>query len=410
MGRHAGVLPGGARLGDLVNLGVVAKTFPVDRVREVLLRTGKQSKRERRLPADVMVYYVVALGFFAQVSCREALRLLLEGLEKLRLGGRKIPVAGKSAITQARERLGVEPLRKLHDELVRPIGTPRTKGSYYRRWRLVSLDASTIDVADSVENEKAFGRAAASRGSTAFAQMRFASLVENGTHVLFGTHTGSYSTDETTLAKEVVKRLEPGMLCLADRGFLGYELWKQSMDTGAELLWRVKRNTRFDPIEVLGDGSYLARIYPSSKHRNRDEGGIVVRLVEYELDGAKDAEPLYRLATTILDAEAAPACELALLYHERWEIETVLDELKNHLLGPNVVLRSRKPELVEQEFYGLLLAHFAVRGLMHEAALYGELDPDELSYLHSVRVVRRKLPDFVAFPPSLARGAACGRA
>ena len=339
-----------------------------------------------------------------QVSQREVSRCLLEGVRWL--FGPKIPikVTGKSGISQARTRLGWEPVRQLHDEIVAPIAVKKTRGAWYKNWKLVSLDGSTLDVADTKENEKAFGRPGASRGSSAYPQIRFVSLVENGTHVLFGTEMGDYSTGEITLSKSSLRRLKPGMLCLADRGFLGYELWKQAQATGADLLWRGKKHLRLEREKELPDGSYLSRIYPSERDWRKKTNGIRVRVIEYTLEGVPDAEPLYRLVTTILDHHAGPAEELAALYHERWEIETALDELKTHLRGAQIVLRSKTPDLVKQEFYGFMMAHFAVRGLMHEAALKADEDPDRLSFLHAVRVIRRKLPVFGAIPPSAENG------
>jgi len=213
-----------------------------------------------------------------------------------------------------------------------------------------------------------------------------------------------YETGETTLAKQVVGSLTKGMLCLADRNFFGFDLWQKARSTGAELLWRVKKNVRLVPCERFDDGSYLAKIYPSEKDRRNDSNAVTVRVIEYRLVGVPDAEPVYRLVTTILDPRQAPANKLAALYHERWEVETALDELKTHLRGSKIVLRSKTPELVRQEFYGLMMAHFAVRGLMHEAAISSDLDPDELSFVHAVRVIRRKLPIFVAIPPSEEEG------
>jgi hypothetical protein len=264
---------------------------------------------------------------------------------------------------------------------------------------LVSLDGSTLDVADQTANDRAFGRPAASRGQSAFPQLRFVALVENGTHVLFGTHWAGVNTGESTLAAEVLRSLRAGMLCLADRLFYGYALWTRACATGADLLWRVKQNLRVPCEQRLPDGSYLSRIYPTPRAQRQGRHGVVVRVVEYQLDGVPGAEPRYRLLTTVLDPTAAPAAELAALYHERWEIETALDELKTHLRGARIVLRSKTPALVKQEFYGLLLAHFAIRGLMHEAALQAGEDPDRLSFLHAVRVVRRKLARFASLPP-----------
>jgi hypothetical protein len=398
--RTVAELPPGARITDYISLGVIAKTFPLPAIHSVLAKAGKNSIRQRDLPAHIVVYYVIALALYMQSSYREVLRCLLEGIQWLRDPSGTVNVAGKSGISQARTRLSWEPLQQLHDELIQPIAVKGTKGAWYRQWRLVSLDGSTLDVADEKVNEDAFGRPAASRGSSAFPQIRFVSLVENGTHVLFGSQMNGYATGEITLAKAVIPRLQQGMLCLADRNFFGFELWKQARATGADLLWRIKKNLRLECEKRLPDGSYLSRIYPSERDWRHKTDGIVVRVIDYELDGVTDAEPIYRLVTTILGHEKAPASELVALYHERWEIETALDELKTHLRGAKVVLRSKTPDLVRQEFYGFMMAHFAIRGLMHEAALKANADPDHLSFLHAVRVVRRKLPVYNAIPPS----------
>jgi hypothetical protein len=399
MARAPAGLPAGLRLSDHISLGVIAKTFPLDQVRHILTATGKASERERDLPADVMVYYTIALALYMGSSTREVLRCLLEGLRWL-WGAEAVKVAGKSGISQARTRLGAEPLHRLYDQVVHPVATRATRGAWYRQWRLVSLDGSCLDIADTEENRGTFGRPEASRGESAFPQVRFVALVENGTHVLFGARLGRYEEGETMLARQVLLALRPGMLCLADRQFFGHALWQAAAATGAALLWRVKHNVRLPRETVLADGSHLTTIYPSEKDRRHQAHGIRVRVVEYRLEGIVGAEPLYRLVTTVLDPAAAPAAELAALYHERWEIEGALDELKTHLRGARVVLRSKTPELVRQEFWGLLLAHFAVRGLMHEAALRADEDPDRLSFQHAVRVVRRKLPLFGVLPPS----------
>jgi hypothetical protein len=400
MARASAGLPAGIRLSDRISLGVIARTFPPDQVRRVLAETGRTSERERDLPAHVMVYYAIALALYMGSGTREVLRCLLEGVRWL-WGAEAVRIAGKSGISQARARLGEAPLRLLYERVVRPVATRATKGAWYRRWRLVSLDGSCLDVADTEDNRAAFERPGASRGESAFPQVRFVALVENGTHVLFGARLGGFAEGETTLAHEALPALRPGMLCLADRQFFGHTLWQEAAATGADLLWRVKRNLRLAREARLADGSYLTTVYPSEKDRRHRTGGNRVRVVEYRLEGVAGAEPLYRLVTTMLDPAAAPAAELAALYHERWEIEGALDELKTHLRGARMVLRSKTPELVRQEFWGLLLAHFAVRGLMHEAALRADEDPDRLSFLHAVRVVRRKLPLFAALPPSL---------
>ncbi len=404
MARTTAELTKGSRITDYISLGVIAKFFPLERINKVLADTGKASKRQRNLPGHVVVYYVIALALYMQVSYREVLRCLLEGVRWLQGPNADIKVAGKSGISQARKRVGIEPLQILHDELVVPIavrGNKRTtKGAWYRKWRLVSVDGSTLDVSDTKENVTAFGRPKASRGQSAFPQIRLVSLVENGTHVLFGSRMAGCRTGELALTKDVIGFLDKEMLCLADRNFFSYSLWKQAQATEAQLVWRVKKNLILPCLKRFRDGSYLSKIYASAKDRRHDSNGIEVRVVEYTIRGVPDAEPLYRLITTILDPKDAPAKELASLYHERWEIENAFDEFKTHLRGAKIVLRSKRPELVLQEFYGFMMAHFAIRGLMHEAALKVDEDPDRLSYVHCVRVIRRKLIGFAAIPPS----------
>src|SRR5579859_172596 len=209
-----------------------------------------------------------------------------------------------------------------------------------------------------------------------------------------------YKTSETVLAAEVVPSLGSGVLCLADRLFSNHRLWSAAKQNGADLLWRVPLQFNFAPTKALSDGSFLSTLRPSDKDRRAGSRPVVVRVIDYHLKGVENVEPLYRLITTIVDADSAPASELAALYHQRWEIETALDELKTHLRGSRIVLRSKTPELVEQEFYGLLLSHYAIRSLMHEAALKADEDPDRISFRHSVRVVQRSISRGGAIPPS----------
>lgn len=392
------------RLTDLMNIGVLTTRFPLEVVREVLKETGRESRRERALPAHVLMYYVIALGLFRPQDTREVLRVLQEGLKVIFGEGREIRTAGKAAISQARSRLGMEPMKQLYERVVKPVATEQTRGAFYRQWRVVALDGFTLEVPDTEANRSAFARPESpSGGEAAYPRLRGVGLVEVGTHVLFGAALDSYAKGEITLAREVVPHLAPGMLCLADRYFPGYALWEQAVKTGAQLVWRVRERIRFPVEEMLPDGSYLSRFYPKWNRGKPQGEGIPVRVLEYEVLGSQER---VRLVTSILDWQAAPAAELAALYHERWEFETVLDEFKTHLRGARTVLRSQTPDLLKQEVYGLLLAHFALRGLMHEAALQAGRDPDRISFTHTVNVVRRTLPRFAALPPSgLAKGA-----
>ena len=390
-------LPDKRRVIDAINIGVLTKTYPVSRIKAVLKATERESIRERALPAHVMVYYVLALTLWMHTSYAAVLGLLVEGLQWL-LSPKEWRMPGKAAISQARQRLGWEPLKQLYEEVVQPVAKPGTLGAWYGGRRVVSLDGSTLEVADTEANEKAFGRPGASRGTAAYPLLRFVGLVENGTHVLFGAQLGGYRTGETTLAQTVVQILCKGMLCLADREFLSYKLWNEARRRGAALLWRGKKNLLLPCYRRLPDGSYLSFLYASAKDRRQHRNGVLLRVIEYRLQGVAKKERFYRLVTTLLNPTQAPAQELAALYQERWEIETALDEFKVHLRGARLVLRSKTPDLVRQEFYGFLLTYFAVRGLMHEAALSVGEDVDRLSFTNAVEVIRRKLYTFCISP------------
>ena len=402
MARTAARLPDGTRISDHVTLGVLTTTVPAALIDAVLAETGRQSQRYRRLPARLVVYYVMALALYAQASYGEVLRCLVEGVRWLRLSGTDPALADKSAICRARTRLGPAPLKALFARIAAPFATPDTPGAWYGGRRLVSLDGTTIDLPDTPDLAERFGRPPASRGQSGFPQLRLLTLAETGTHALFAVALDRYTTSEVGLAPPLLARLQPGMLCLADRAFAGFELWRTAAASGADLLWRVRRNQVLPCCERLPDGSYLSRLYASPKQRRHDEGGLVVRVIDYRLEGIVDAEPLYRLVTTLLDPVAAPAPELAALYHERWESESTFAELKVTLPGERLMLRSRRADLVEQELYGLLLVHFALRRLMHEASQRAGCDPDQLSFVHAVRIVRRHLPFHAAFSPSAA--------
>jgi len=403
MPRRPAELPNGVRLSDFISVGVLARTFPVAAVEAVLEQCGKTSRRQRALPAFLVVYYVIAMALYMHVSTREVLRCLLEGWRWM-WGPQSWPVAGKSGISQARSRLGEEPLRRMFETLVEPLADARTRGAFYRGWRLVSLDGSTVAVADTKANAEAFGYTGVSRGQPSLPLLRWVCLLETGTHVMFEAAAADCRTGEVTLAREVVPGLSKGMLCLADRNFLGYQLWRLARQNGAELLWRARKSDRLECLERFPDGSYRSELRARRGRHGPDAKPLPVRVIEYELQGVENPEPRYRLVTSILDPEQAPAEELATLYPRRWEIESGIGEIKTDLGGSaDVVLRSKKPVLVRQEFYGLLLAHFVVRRLLWEAAAASRQDVDRLSFVHAVRIVRRKLTSPGALPPPQPR-------
>lgn len=382
---------------------MLTRVFPPDLVDRVVAEAGRVEQRQRLLPARVVVYYVLALALFAECSYEEVMRQLVEGLAWSSGWERTWEVPSKVAIVKARRRLGSEPLELLFGAVASPLATEATRGAFYRGLRLVSLDGTCLDVADTPANEEAFGRPGSWRreGGGAFPQLRLVGLAETGTHAIWNAALGPCSSSEQELADQLLGLLGPGMLCTADRGFYSFERFQTARATGAELLWRVKSSMVLARERTLTDGSYLTRIFPSQADRRGDRGGEQVRVVEYRLDdpGLPEAEQRYRLLSTILDPDQAPAAELAALYRERWEIEGALDELKSHQRGPRVVLRSKHPDGVYQEAYGYLCTHYAIRRLMHDAALQADLDPDRLSFIRGLRAARRSTRTQPGFSP-----------
>ncbi len=375
---------------------------PRSTVEQVLQLQQRMHKIDCKLPAPYLVYFVIALGLQMPLSTREVLRWLQQGLRAL-WGADAVPaqVAGKAAISMARTRLGWEVLRDLYVACVAPLATRATRGAHYRRWHLVACDGTTFAVADTASNTAAFGKTGSKEGPSAFPLLRCVGLAELGTHVLLAVAHGAWREAEVDLARSLLGYLHAGQLCLLDRGFVGYPFWHQVAATGADVLVRLRTNMKLPCEQRLTDGSYLSTLYPSERDRTRGTRGIRIRVIEYRLPHVPAAEPVYRLGTTILEPTQAPATELAALYHERWEHESIFDEVKTHLRGGGVVvLRSLTAPLVRQELYGLLLAHYAVRRVMHDAALQAGDDPDHLSFTHTVRVLRRTLPQAAALPPS----------
>lgn len=393
----------GIKLTEIISLGALARIIPAAIVDKALETYGGKEKRSRLLPARVMVYYIILMTIYSHVGYREILHIMVEGLKALFKDLKGWSVPHKSAVTQARERVGVAPMEGLYRSLVGCIAKKGTKGAWYRRWRLTSFDGTTVDIADTPDNEAVFGRPGNGRGpeKSAYPQVRLVALCEQGTHVLADAEIGDLATGEQQLTRHLLRSLRPGMLNLADRNFFGFELWSAAADTGADLLWRVKKNLILDPVDVFEDGSFTAWIYPDQKARRKQADGKLVRVIEYTIEdpGRADVEPKYRLITTIGKPDAAPAHELACVYEQRQEIEFAFDEMKTHLRGARVVFRSKTPNGIFQEVYGYLLAHFAIRSIMHEAALALDVDPDRISFTNTVRIIRRKFQRFQTVSP-----------
>ena len=400
MARSRAELSAGSRLADYLTVGYLAMNCPLDKVRAALAAHGAQSKRRRGLPHEVLVYFVMAMVLYANVAYEEVLRLVIEGLRQV-LGDAGVAKATvtKGAISQAREQVGLAPLRQLYREQVRPLGPAQMPGVWYGGLRVMAIDGSTLDMPDEAANARRFGYPGASRGSSAFPQIRFVALAECGTHILCHANHGPYSDSEISLAEPVIDQADGSMLVTADRNFYSYAFWQRSNATGAKLLFRVRKNLRLPRETELADGSYLTTLYANDHDRRHKTNGATVRVIEYALDGIPDPEHSYRLITNWFDIATAPAVELAALYHRRWTIEQTFDEFKVHLADRAVVLRSKRPELVEQEFYALLLAHAAIRNLMTQAAAGTGQAAEDLSFIHAVRVLKRRLPASAAIPP-----------
>ena len=394
------------RLSDHISIGVLTRVFPPELVDGVVAEAGRTERRHRLLPARVVVYYVLAMALFANASYEEVMRQLVEGLAWESGWRQRWEVPSKVAIYKARQRLGQEPLELLFRAVARPLATEATRGAFYRALRLVSLDGTCLDVADTEHNDRAFGRPGSSRraGGGAFPQLRLVALAESGTHAIFDAALGPYTSSEQALADRLGDSLQKGMLCLADRNFYGFERFQAARATGAQLLWRVKSDIGLPREQTLADGSYLTSIY-ALKNRRARRNGERARVVEYRLDDPALAEEdrHYRLITTILEPDAAPADELAALYPQRWELESALDELKTHQRGPRVVLRSKHPDGVYQEAYGHLCTHYAIRRVMHDAALQADLVPHRLSFIRSLRAARRAARTQPGFSPPQLR-------
>ena len=403
MARTKAVLGSGARLADYLSASLLARVVPADVVHAVLDEHGCNSQRLRSFPAVAGVYYCMALSLYPEAAYEEVFAAVAQGLAWAAGAAEPARVA-KSSISGLRSKLGSAPLAELVQRCCTPMADARSHPeAFYGGLRVVAIDGSNFELPDEDDNVLHFGRPGSRTGVSGYPQAQCAVLVECATHAILGAHLGPYRAGEWEICKPLLSRLAPGMLCLADRGFNGYEHWRQAVATGAQMLWRCAINRQLPVRRMLADGSYISAIYPPAKGRREAAAqAIEVRVIEYALPGLADAQPRYRLLSTLLDAHAAPALELATLYHERWQVEAVFDELKTHLHQRRRVLRSKTAELVRQEFYGWVLAHRAVRWLMHEGASRHRIAHAQLSFTANTQLLRRAQPRSGAFAPRAA--------
>jgi Insertion element 4 transposase N-terminal/Transposase DDE domain len=406
MARTKATLGSGARLSDFLSASLLARVVPPEVVHAVLDEHGRNTKRVRSFPAVAGIYYCMALSLYPEAAYEEVFAVVAQGLA-WSSGAAEPALVSKSSISGLRTRIGAAPLAELVRRCCVSLADVRTHpDAFYAGLRLVAIDGSCFELPDEADNAAEFGYPGSRTsvaGHAGYPQARCAALVECATHAILGANLGPYRTGEWELFSPLLPRLSPGMLCMADRGFNGFEHWRQAQATGAQLLWRCSDTRQLTMNTLLDDGSYLSTLSPTGVGRAQAvEQAIVVRVIEYAMPGDGEAQPRYRLLTTLLDASAAPALELAALYHRRWEIEAVFDELKTHLRQSRRVLRSKTPELVRQEFYGWVLAHYAVRWLLHQGATRHRLAHAELSFKGHLELLRRAQPRSGAFPPRAA--------
>jgi len=384
-------------------VGVLTRVFPPGLVDEVIAEAGRTERRHRSLPARVMAYFSIGMALYSEGSYEDVLAQLTDGLSWASGWRESYCPPSKSAIFQARARLGSEPLAALFARVAKPIGTDATTGVWVAGRRLVAVDGTCLDVADTAVNVEFFGRPGVNKGEqAAFPQARVVALAECGTHAVFAAQVGAYTASEATLTGSLLDRLEPGMLFLADRGFFSYALWRKAIGTGADLLWRVRTDSAGPKpahLRDLEDGSWLAHLRRSTPAAARREEPMLVRVIDYTIDDGRENPTTYRLLTTVLDPDEVSAVDLAAAYTQRWEIELAFDELKTHQRGPRTVLRSKSPDLVLQEIWGHLCCHYAIRSLMAEAATHSGRDPDRVSFVAALRITRQTIAHPGDFPP-----------
>lgn len=411
MARTKASLGAGVRLSDYLSASLLARVVPAEAVHAALDAHGCNSQRLRSFPAVAGVYYCMALSLYPEAAYEEVFSAVAQGLAWAAGAPQTLRVS-KSSISELRSKIGPEPLAELIERCCHPLAELASHPqAFYRGLRLVALDGSHFELPDEPDNIEQFGYPGSRTGHAGYPQAQCAVLVECASHAILAANIDRYRASEWRVCEPLLKRLDGTMLCLADRGFNGFEYWRKARGTGAQLLWRCTRNRQLPVVERLPDGSYLSAIHPprTSSLRGQDEVAgtpamepIPVRVIEYTMPGLPEGEARYRLLTSLLDPEAAPALELAALYHERWQVEAVFDELKVHLLQGRRVFRSKKAALVRQEFYGWVLAHYCVRWLVHLGATKGGFAHSRQSFTAHVQLLRQTLPQSGAFPPAAA--------
>ena len=389
------------RFPEAVSLNAVEQVIPQATLEAVIADLGVTEQRVRKLPAIVTLLVCVAMGLFTDLSLEQVLIKMVKGLRYIWPGAEDYRTANKSAISQARYRLGAQPVVELFHRVCHPLATEDTPGAFLFGMRLMAIDGDIEDVADTPANAAFFGRHHGSRGDAAFPQLKAVYLCECGTHAICDAGFWPCHTSERIGGLRMLRSVGAGMLVMWDCGFHSFDMAVRTRQQQADFLGRVPAHVKPQFLRTLPDGSYLAYIYPADYQRKRRGERLLVRVIEYTIDDPQRTGhgERHRLITSLLDPDVYPAHTLACEYHQRWEVEVTIDEVQTHQRLPNLPLRSQKPVGVIQEAFGLLIAHYAVRAVMHDAAVQHGLDPDRLSFINALRIVCDAIPEFQMTAP-----------
>ncbi|NEO17816.1 MULTISPECIES: IS4 family transposase [unclassified Moorena] len=381
-------------------LKALEAAIPSSAIEQAIADTKAKEERRRALPSHLVVCLIIAMSLWSKASMRTVLKNLVDGLSEAWVRvGKYWRVPCKSSITEARQRIGCQVISRLFHSVVSPLATVDTPGAFLGGLRIMAVDGTLFDVPDTDKNARVFGYPGSRPGTqTAFPKVRLVLLIEAGTHLIVDALICPYRIGERVRAKKLLRSVMEGMLLMWDRGLHSYGMVRATLGQKCDYLGRVPKNAKFKVEKVLADGSYLSWITPDRKSKKKGGTKILVRVIEYTID--TDGEPeIYRLITSLTDMALFPALLLAIEYHQRWEVENTIDELKVHLNGRKTPIRSLNPREVVQEIYGWLLGHWAVRSLMYQVAERAQISPLRLSFTGTLNVVRRALPKFQRLEP-----------
>jgi hypothetical protein len=383
-----------------LSLSAIEHLVPKATIAAVLSAEGRVTQRERKLNLLITVLLVIMMNIYASDSIADVFEKMAQGLRYIWPDPDYV-LPEANAISYRRYQVGARPMVRLFHEVCQPLAGPDTPGAFLFGLRMMAIDGTTEDTPDTPANAAVFGRHQGDRGPSAFPQVKGVYLMECGTHAIVDAGFWPYHTSERVGGFRLLRSVTPGMLVMWDRGFHSYDMLVQVYQRGAHVLSRLPADVKPIVVRRLADGSYLAYLRPTDYQRRKRGEHLLVRVIEYTITDPNlpGYGEVHRLVTTLLDPDAYPIMDLICAYHERWEIEIAIDEIDTHqrlLPGP---LRSLKPVGVIQELYGLLIAHYLVRALMHEAAQQAGLDPDRLSFVGAIRVLQKAVPEFQMTTP-----------